>query len=587
MKLSHYIYLFLVITIILTNRAFTRDQSKLDSLINKLQLEDDDTARISIYYKITEMLIQSDIDSVKYFIDKGLLLAEEYNMQNYIAKFHSALGDIYVIKNDLYKAMDSYITTLKLYKETNNLQGISLVNLVLGNIRLSQGNYIASLENYQKGLKIADSLKLMGLLPHFYNNIGEINLDLGNYEGAIKNYKKALDIYRTKQNGINTASILNNISQVYIKMGDTETAITYLDKAYRIYDSISDNLGLQKLFTTKGDIETSKGNYQKALEYYLKSNNYLEKIGSEYFGPKSYLYAVSYNNIGLCYLKLKQFDKAKKNLLKANEIAKKMGLLEALTEVTGHLSELYEVTGKPVVALNYYKKYKQYTDSLSNKQNTEQITRLEMEYEFERLLKRKEIEELTYKENQKRKELYYIVIIMVIVVLLIIFVMMFNTQRLKRKNLKLEKEKLRKDLEYKNKELTTNVLYLLKKNEFIINMSKQLKNSRYSLKPENRKIIDGIINDMERSASKDIWKEFELRFQEVHSDFYNKLTSKHPDLSPNELKMCAFLRLNMTTKEISSITFQSYNSIIMARHRLRRKLGISSNENLIIYLRQL
>ncbi len=165
--------------------------------------------------------------------------------------------------------------------------------------------------------------------------------------------------------------------------------------------------------------------------------------------------------------------------------------------------------------------------------------------------------------------------------------LLFNTQRLKRKNLNLEKEKLRSELDYKNKELTTNVLYLLKKNEFVINISSQLKSLRYTTKPENRKIIDGIIREIEQSTTKDIWKEFEIRFQDVHTDFYNKLIKQYPDLSPNELKLCAFLRLNMSTKEISSITFQSYNSIIMARHRLRKKLGISSNENLIAFLRQL
>ena len=63
-------------------------------------------------------------------------------------------------------------------------------------------------------------------------------------------------------------------------------------------------------------------------------------------------------------------------------------------------------------------------------------------------------------------------------------------QRLKRKNLSLEKENLKADLEYKNKELTTNVMYLLKKNEFIINISDKLKKTKYNFKPENRVIID-------------------------------------------------------------------------------------------------
>jgi len=73
----------------------------------------------------------------------------------------------------------------------------------------------------------------------------------------------------------------------------------------------------------------------------------------------------------------------------------------------------------------------------------------------------------------------------------------------------------------------------------------------------------------------------------VHNKFYNTLNSKFPDLTPNELKLCAFLRLNMSTKEIAAITYQSYNSLSTARYRLRKKLGLDEHTNLITYLNQL
>jgi DNA-binding CsgD family transcriptional regulator len=74
----------------------------------------------------------------------------------------------------------------------------------------------------------------------------------------------------------------------------------------------------------------------------------------------------------------------------------------------------------------------------------------------------------------------------------------------------------------------------------------------------------------------------------VHIEFYEKLQSKFPDLTTNERKLCAFLRLNMTTKEISAITNQSLNSIEMARHRLRKKLNIDNSQvNLTTFLMDL
>jgi DNA-binding CsgD family transcriptional regulator len=142
-------------------------------------------------------------------------------------------------------------------------------------------------------------------------------------------------------------------------------------------------------------------------------------------------------------------------------------------------------------------------------------------------------------------------------------------------------------LDFKNKELTTNVIYLLKKNEFIINISDKLKKSRYDFKPENRKTVDDIIRELEQGSKGDVWKDFEVRFQEVHSGFYKRLNEQFPDLSPNELKLCSFLWLNMSTKEISTITFQSPKSINMARFRLRKKMGIKNYDILVTFLSQL
>jgi len=579
------IYIFFTLFLII-NLAYSQEWSKLDSLLNTLH-QKEDTAKTTVFYNITKYLIVSDVDSAKYYAEKGLKYALDNDQDYYIGRFHSALGDIYVVKNDFYSAMDNYMKALRFYKNVDYFEGQSLVYLVIGNIYLSQGNFYTALENYQKGLAIADSINFERPLPHIYNNIGELNLALDDYDIAIENYKKAFEINKKNNDDLGTASSLINIGKVYIVKGEVDTALDYLDKAFEIYNKKSDNLGLQRISSTKGEIEKLKGNWKMALKYYFKALGYIDKLGGDYFGPKLKLYAENYNDIGYCYIKLKNYGKAKEFLFKAKAMAEKTGLLEILVKNTNYLSEMYEKTGDARSALKYNKLYKAYSDSIAKEQNSERITRLEMQYKFDRLLKQREVEELKYRETQRRKELFYLVIIGGAIALLIVLALLLNNQRLKRNNLALLKDKLTRDLEYKNKELTTNVLYLLKKNEMILNLSNQLKNSRYSFKPENRKIIDGIIHDMEQSTSKDVWKEFELRFQEVHSDFYKKLTEKHPDLSPNELRLSAFLRLNMSTKEISSITFQSYNSIIMARHRLRKKLGISSNENLITFLRQL
>jgi hypothetical protein len=75
-----------------------------------------------------------------------------------------------------------------------------------------------------------------------------------------------------------------------------------------------------------------------------------------------------------------------------------------------------------------------------------------------------------------------------------------------------------------------------------------------------------------------IWEEFEIRFSKTHAGFFEKLMHSFPELTLNERRLCAFLRLDMTTKEVSTITGQSIRAIEIARTRLRKKLNLSQTE---------
>lgn len=109
-----------------------------------------------------------------------------------------------------------------------------------------------------------------------------------------------------------------------------------------------------------------------------------------------------------------------------------------------------------------------------------------------------------------------------------------------------------------------------------------------NLKIENRKVLQDVILNLQSSTNNDVWQDFELRFNEVHSEFYEKLSRQFKELTPNEIRLCAFLKFNMTTKEISAITQQSARSIEVARVRLRKKLLITNTSiNLVTFLNEL
>jgi len=144
-------------------------------------------------------------------------------------------------------------------------------------------------------------------------------------------------------------------------------------------------------------------------------------------------------------------------------------------------------------------------------------------------------------------------------------------------------------LEIKNKELASNVMTLIRKNEILSGIGDKLMNIQNdAVKEETKFAIKKIARELQKSTDNEIWDEFEIRFKQVHGEFYNKLLKQFPNLSPNEHRLCAFLRLNMTTKEISELTGQRIDTLEIARWRLRKKLKISNTKtNLVTFLSEI
>ena len=153
----------------------------------------------------------------------------------------------------------------------------------------------------------------------------------------------------------------------------------------------------------------------------------------------------------------------------------------------------------------------------------------------------------------------------------------------------LEKQQMASDLNYKNKELTINLMALMKKNELLTYISEKLIHlENQNISEETTEALSKISYELRHRADDKIWKEFSIRFQEVHNDFYNSLLQKFPNLSQNELKLCAYLRLNMSTKEIAELTGLRILTVEHSRYKLRKKLNISNQEvNLVTFLTQI
>ncbi len=149
-----------------------------------------------------------------------------------------------------------------------------------------------------------------------------------------------------------------------------------------------------------------------------------------------------------------------------------------------------------------------------------------------------------------------------------------------------EKEQFEKDLETKNRELSTKITQLIETNELVNNVVSKLEKLNTQTYRKKNKEIQSIIRNLKFHIDEDLWSQFSFTFGQIHKSFYEKLFTRFPNLTPNEKKLCAFMKMNLSTKDISSITHQSIRSIEVARSRLRNKMKLGRKDNLVKYLSQ-
>jgi len=148
--------------------------------------------------------------------------------------------------------------------------------------------------------------------------------------------------------------------------------------------------------------------------------------------------------------------------------------------------------------------------------------------------------------------------------------------------LQLEEEKIKSELRHLNKLLAASTMNLVVKNEFIETIKEKLNDlKRKGKNKETRQAIVQIIKEIDITLKlQEDWEQFTHHFDQVHGDFSTRLREEFTDLTPNEQKLCAFLRLNLNTKEIANLMGISQRGVEVARYRLRKKLGLEKGQNL-------
>ncbi len=474
-----------------------------------------------------------------------------------------------------------------------------------------QGLYPLELEHRFRMMEMLDSGLVIrsapsGILKDYaslYVTTGLCYFNMDNPEKALHWFGKSLEMVEkiAKEDpdypsGKRRLTLFANMGSAYLSAYRFKEAEQYFDKALEISLKLGDPVSDASLYNNLGIVYKEKKDFDRAFEYYAKA------LKIRTFLRDTAAMAQTGNNLGDAYFLTGNYAAAIEILDKALKMSRAVGNLRSQMKAANFLSLAFEKTGRFPEALEMQRLHQKLHDSIIGNEEVQKASRLELKYQYDKQNREQEYRQALLIGAKERKTIRYMVISAVLLLVTALLVLLYRNQRmrirhtaiqqesleLEHRNLQLEKQQLAMELDHRNRELHTYVMYLLQKNEFIMRMIEKLHEVRRTrLKATDESWYREWLREMQSNVDNTLWNEFEVRFQQVHQDFNHKLLEKFPDLTPNELKLCAFLKLNMTSKDISAITFQSVKSIEVARNRMRKKMGILQNESLVTLLQML
>lgn len=597
-------------------------QDQSDSLQKALQ-NSNGTERAELLLKISSYTRQADVKKAIGQAGEALQIAQRIEDRSLQAQSYAKLGFYHSMIDRDTTSLENFLSALKINRQLGNRLAEAEVLHSLGRFYLNQENYTRSLDYFFQALRIRQEMGNKNETANTLSYIGDLYRERGETEQAASFFKKAV-ILAEETNNLREISISGvKLGNMLHQLGKFEEATRYFelalnaakemnsvhaqagillvmssayqdenlyDRAFGLNQELLEIAKLQnnKILLGRGyenlsGIYTEKGELERANEYYIKANQFYKEIQ---FPTLPVTHKLMRNLI-----EQNKADKA----IKIGEAALKETKETAAMQDRGNLIETligaYKKQEKPIKALGLQEKLITLNKQIFDTEKAEQIA--EMQTRFETEQKEQEIKLL--EKEQEKARLMRNALFAGILMLVIIGFLIFNRQRLKiRKNkaefenIHLKEKQLEQRLEFKNKQLTTHSLNLVQKNEVMKELKArigELQKNSDGKSAKNLRSLKHLI-DYSFNLDKD-WEEFTRYFEAVHTGFFHALKKRAPDLTPNELRLSALVKLNLSLKEISSLLAISPDSVKTARYRLRKKLALETKENLSDYLNQI
>ncbi len=475
--------------------------------------------------------------------------------------------------------------------KTDTLKAIRSLR-ALASIYGHNANYKASYDQLWQALLLADEAQLRSRQATLYIEIGRYYSFYKRKEKAMGYFEKSLNINREliAEGLLQEAKLVQNfyaICATLRELDEPALAQIYLDSCKLYYEPGLSPINLAFLKFEEAFLLRKERKYEAALALYEQALPWIQERNPGY-------QVLLYSYMGDTYKGIGDHSASEAHYQKALQISAQYGShIDFTPLVHEKLSDLYYEEGDFLAAFQKLKTAKELDERFFDSRSENNLPLLEIQDAFRKekdyqkeLLQKQRLEKLEHED--KVWFLQKVILLVSIVFLLVIGVIYFNYVRSKhRAEKKLIKEKQAMELqkaneivEVKNRELAASALKLIEKEELLATLKNKLSQSGAEVTP---KAIKDIVRSISISNAQN-WKEFETRFIAVNKDFYHRLLARFPRLTQGDQKLCALIKLNFSSKDMSKLMGISVESVHTTRYRLRKKMNLARDTNLTEFI---
>ena len=568
--------LLLMVFVLIYQSGQCQNQKKIDSLLIAASKQTD-TTQIITYAMLWAEYLYVDPLASKPYLDSTLVLAKRLKNKEFIARTTNYLGVYYNMTSQYKASIPTFEKVINSYKVLGDMAQVCAAMNNKAIALRSLGRFNECLEVHMQSLKLKEEIgDTEESIAASYWNIGNIQGDIGNFDISNDYYRKAQAVYKKLNLKDDLASIKVNLAINLKGQKEYEEAKRLMLEVEPYYIEKNYNNDLAGIYDNIGWIYAEQDSLDIAENYYNKSLDI-----SRHYGETS-LIGLNLRHLGELNNKKEDYRKALKYMKDAIKISEETGTRKKKIGDLLEISKAYAGLGRYKKAYEFHTDYHQLHDEILGEENIERMNELEVKYQTEKkekelIIKQNEIKLLEERKQKAENEKLFLFISLIGSLALIFAVIFGYRQKIKRN--KTEREKLDNDLAFKEKELTTHALHLAHKNEVLLDLKSQLK----ALKSEslNSRNYQKVINTINLDINNDNnWEQFRNYFEDVHTDFNNKVMTNYPSVSNNDLRLMSLLKMNLSSKEIANILNISIEGVKKARYRLRKKLSLSTEDSL-------